>query len=141
MKSTRKGDSSGFRIPVIPLLRRVIFQIRPLYQDMKPDYFPKFLRRSIPGNFRERMSLHGTRSVFRTVIELMNPQDISGAARELYLSHDIRNAVQQAYSRGDYLTDRLKLQQLYGDWLFSLLSEKTRDMIQAVPAVTDNSPS
>jgi hypothetical protein len=75
----------------------------------------------------------------------MNPRDISGAARELYLSHDIRNAVQQAYSRGDYLADRLKLQQLYGDWLLSLLSEKTRGMIlsapASVPAVTDNSPS
>ncbi len=145
VKSTRKGDGSGFRIPVIPLLRRLICQIRPFYQDMKPDYFPKFLRRSIPESFRERMSLHGSRSVFRTVIELMNPPDISGAARELYLAHDIRTAVQQAYSRGDYLADRLKLQQLYGDWLLTLLSEKTRGMIlsapASVPAVTDNSPS
>ena len=145
VKSTRRGDSAGFRIPVIPLLRRLILRIRPFYQDMKPDYFPKFLRRSIPGSFRERMSLHGSRSVFRTVIELMNPRDISGAARELYLSHDIRNAVQQAYSRGDYLADRLKLQQLYGDWLLSLLSEKTLGMLlsapASVPAVTDNSPT
>ncbi len=129
VKATRRGDSTGFRIPVIPIMKTLIFRLREFYREMPSGSFPKFLRKSIPESYRERMSLHGTRSVFRTVIELMNPPGICLAARELYLSHDIRSAVENSYNRQDYLNDRVRLQEIYGNWILGLLSENARTLI------------
>lgn len=129
VKSTRKGDSSGFRVPVTPVMKTLLLRLKDYYREMPPDSFPKFLRKSIPESYRERMSLHGTRSVFRTVIELINPEGICFTARELYLSHDIRSAVENSYNRQDYLNDRVRLQQLYGDWILGLVSKKVREHI------------
>ena len=138
VKSTRRGDSAGFRIPVIPEMRILIFRLREFYRGMSSGAFPKFLRKSIPENYRERMSLHGTRSLFRTIIELMNPPGICFAARELYLSHDIRSAVENSYNRQDYLNDRLRLQQIYWNWILNLVSGKSRDLIAR--AVSEGTP-
>ncbi len=64
--------------------------------------------------YKGRHSAHGFRSLFSTVC---NEQGHDADAIERQLAHKERNAVRAAYHRAEYLAERAKLMQWWGDWI------------------------
>ncbi|MDQ6980329.1 MAG: tyrosine-type recombinase/integrase [Ghiorsea sp.] len=69
--------------------------------------------------FKGQMVGHGWRTVFSTTLNTLgfNPDAI-----ELQLSHTEKNQVRAAYNRSDYMEERVKMMQVWADYLDSLLS-------------------
>lgn len=124
VKSTKKGAEPNFRVPISKDIRNLIIYLQTYIKSMSPVYFPKYLNRSIPPEYKGKMSVHGSRSIFRTVIELLNPKNINSEAKEFYLAHNPLTTVQAAYNRTDYLKERKQLQEIYTKWLTTCLTSE-----------------
>src|SRR5574344_83005 len=120
-KNTRKGESPNFRIPISSKLQKVLDQIIPKLKKYSISYLVKMINYAIPPSYKGIMSAHGSRSIFRTVIELINPIEFSTEAKEMYLNHLPMNTIQAIYQRSDYLLERKKIQIAYIDWIFSCM--------------------
>ena len=71
------------------------------------------LRLLLKEIFNENIQLHGFRSVYRTIVSLdPSIKDIPHIAKEMYISHNTKGAVEKIYHRYDYFYERYELRTL-----------------------------
>jgi exopolysaccharide biosynthesis protein len=122
-KMTRKGMKPNYRLVLTDL---AVFLIRQVQQQFKKQQYYKFYDclRYVTKNFSNNMDIHGTRSLFRTIVELIpQTQSISFGAKETALGHETKNTVQKKYCRNDYYVKRYELQLYYSDFLLRCLDD------------------
>ena len=136
-------DQALWRIPaeimkmreahVVPLSRQAIEVLRRLQALTEKGRlaFPSSTSRDRPISentvvyalarmgFKGRMTGHGFRSVAST---LLNEQGFRADLIERQLAHAEKNAVRAAYNRAEYLPERVKMMQLWADYLDNLKS-------------------
>ena len=70
-------------------------------------------------NFRGVFCLHGSRAIFRTIIDfLAKGESINESAKEMYINHKTDSYVKSLYHRNDYFLDRLRLMCIYSKFIF-----------------------
>jgi integrase len=70
------------------------------------------------GYTNDEMTSHGFRSMAST---LLNEQGWNRDAIERQLAHGERNKIRAAYNYAEYLPERRKMMQAWGDYLHSLI--------------------
>lgn len=127
-KMTRKGMKPNYRVVLTNL---AIFLIRQVQQQFQKHQYYKFYYclRYVTKKFSDNMDIHGTRSLFRTIVELIpQTQSISFGAKETALGHETKNTVQRKYCRNDYYVKRYELQLYYSDFLLRCLDDGIDDV-------------
>ncbi len=117
IKGTKKGQGDNFRIPICASLKQILIKIHEKFVKYSDEYLKKVLADCIPKTYRKKITCHGSRAIFRTVIELYNPTKYDLIIREFYLGHINFSAVQKAYIRTDYLNERNEIQEWYISWI------------------------
>jgi len=126
-KNTKKGAELTYRVPLTDLAIYIIKKIHRLgfkersfiyRKDNLHTYFRTFLKQ----NYNNEISIHGFRSIYRTVIELLpETQNIPNWIKELSLSHETRGTVERIYQRNDAFKLRYFLQLEYSKFIFKIL--------------------
>lgn len=122
-KMTRRGMKPNYRLVLTEL---AVFLIRQVQQQFKKHQYYKFYDclHFVAKKFSNNMDIHGTRSLFRTIVELIpQTQSISFGAKETALGHETKNLVQKKYCRNDYYVKRYELQLYYSDFLLRCLDD------------------
>lgn len=120
-KTTKKDQEANFRVPLIPKVKRLLEKVCHNLGHYCPEYIKKLISASIPEDFRSQIKAHGSRAIYRTIIDFITPVTTDIRAKEYYLSHEIQNKVAQSYSRNDLIQVRIEIQELYLAWLDKLL--------------------
>lgn len=120
-KTTRKGEKPNFRVPITAIPSSLILDIHETISKYTITYIVRLINSSIPPSYKEMLSAHGTRAIYRTVIELLNHSEFSTEAKEMYINHTPMTTVQAIYQRGDFLTDRKNIQIIYAQWIIDCL--------------------
>ena len=82
------------------------------------DFFFEPFMSDVRKNLKQhKIQFHGSRALYRTVIDFLIKNDGYRAAKEYYLDHSIDSYVQSRYHRNNYLIERLYLQEHYLLWL------------------------
>ena len=122
-KMTRKGMKPNYRLVLTNLAVFLIQQVQKQIQKFKYSRFYYNLH-NVTKSLSNNMDVHGTRSLFRTIVELIpQTQSISFGAKETALGHATKNTVQRKYCRSDYYLKRYELQLYYADFLLQCLDE------------------
>lgn len=127
-KMTRKGMKPNYRVVLTNL---AVFLIQQVKQQFKKHQYYKFYDclRYASKKFSDNMDVHGTRSLFRTIVELIpQTQAISFRAKETALGHETQKSVQKKYCRNDFYVKRYELQLYYSDFLISCLDDSIADV-------------
>ena len=66
------------------------------------------------------MCPHGTRAIFRTVIDLIDSCKATFEVKESYLCHFEGTMCQKSYLRATYFVQRANLQEFWAKWLINL---------------------
>ena len=81
-------------------------------------------------NFRGVFCLHGSRVIFRTIIDfLAKGESINESAKEMYINHKTDSYVQNRYHRNDYLIPRIEIMCKYASFVYEvsgLIEEKNQ---------------
>ena len=100
---------SKFTIPITPIVAKLINDIKDWITSKTDRTASEYIYQSIPRGYKRLISPHGTRALFRTIIELLNVKE-SFEVKEAYLNHNVLNKVQGAYMRNNYLERREKIE-------------------------------
>lgn len=120
-KTTKKDQEANFRVPLITKVKRLLEKVCHNLGHYCPEYIKKLISASIPEDFRSQIKAHGSRAIYRTIIDFITPVTTDIRAKEYYISHEIQNKVAQSYSRNDLIQARIEIQELYLAWLDKLL--------------------
>lgn len=128
-KNTKKGADLTYRVPLTDLAVYIIKKIHRLGFNEKSFLYRKnnlytYLRLFLQQNKNnEKISVHGFRSIFRTVIELLpETQNIPNWIKELSLSHETRGTIERIYQRSDAFKQRYFIQLEYSKFIFKILN-------------------
>lgn len=113
---------SKFTIPITPIVAKLINDIKDWITSKTDRTASEYIYQSIPRGYKRLISPHGTRALFRTIIELLNVKE-SFEVKEAYLNHNVLNKVQGAYMRNNYLERREKIERKWENWLLNLLGK------------------
>lgn len=127
IKQFKKGNKSvivktkcyeNFRIPIIPEVAELILKIKPWICSLEDRTAEEYILRCIPPKFRPIMCAHGTRAIYRTVIEFLDLKgNISDALKEAYIAHFPGSSTIHAYMRNFLLNKRKHIQEVWAAWL------------------------
>ena len=127
IKQFKKGNKSviiktkcyeNFRIPIIPEVAELILKIKPWICSLEDRTAEEYILRCIPPKFRPIMCAHGTRAIYRTVIEFLDLKgNISDALKEAYIAHFPGSSTIHAYMRNFLLNKRKYIQEVWAAWL------------------------
>lgn len=113
----------NFRVVLSDLAIHLIEKIKYAYFSLSDSRLRLLIRTSLNKKSSE-ISLHGFRSILRTIIEFLpETKQISYEAKEFYLSHKILNKVVESYQRYDYFNERMTIQKKYAEFLLTCLNE------------------
>lgn len=127
IKQFKKGNKSvivktkcyeNFRIPIIPEVAELILKIKPWICSLEDRTAEEYILRCIPPKFRPIMCAHGTRAIYRTVIEFLDLKgNISDSLKEAYIAHFPGSSTIHAYMRNFLLNKRKYIQEVWAAWL------------------------
>ncbi|MGN1392994.1 MAG: hypothetical protein ACI4V7_02920 [Succinivibrionaceae bacterium] len=124
VKTTKNNEQPNYRIPLTPITIFLLNKLIHISTRYNEESFARSMNRSIPEKFKDKMSVHGSRALFRTIVEFLNLKKISITAIEYYLSHKTLNYVQSCYHRNDLIDQRREIQLIYGQWIMNLAGIK-----------------
>lgn len=110
----------NFSIPITREIKSMVLDIQPWIKSLSPKTAEQYLYRCIPNKYKKDMCPHGSRALFRTVIDLIESCNASFEVKEAYLCHFAGSSCQKAYLRADYFYQRAKLQSFWAQWLIKL---------------------
>lgn len=117
-KNTKIGDPADFRVPVPRFIYEIVEMNRSFYSHSN-DFISGVIRNAYLRNFRGVFCLHGSRAIFRTIIDfLAKGESINESAKEMYINHKTDSYVKSLYHRNDYFLDRLRLMCIYSKFIF-----------------------
>lgn len=123
-KTCKLGEKANFRVVLSDLVIYLINAVKPIAELKEGTNFWCSVRKSLKSRGVSSLSLHGTRAILRTVVDLLTEtKSISYQAKEVYLSHDVRGRVERSYQRQDFFIERYKLQIEYAKFLVGTCSE------------------
>lgn len=127
IKQFKKGNKSvivktkcyeNFKIPIIPEVAELILKIKPWICSLEDRTAEEYILRCIPPKFRPIMCAHGTRAIYRTVIEFLDLKgNISDSLKEAYIAHFPGSSTIHAYMRNFLLNKRKYIQEVWAAWL------------------------
>ena len=80
----------------------------------------QYIYASIPKSFKRKICPHGTRALFRTVIDLIDGGKFSFDAKEAYICHFNRTQTLKSYARSNFYPQRFDLQKIWGKFIMSM---------------------
>lgn len=94
-------------------------------KSMNPQTANRAIKLLFGGKYQNRLTAHGLRSIASTYL---NEQLVNYDVVEACLSHIIADQTRKAYNRSDYFEQRIKVMQLWGDYVeqcstFSILAK------------------
>lgn len=123
-KTCKLGEKANFRVVLSDLVIYLINIVKPIAELKEGTNFWYAVRKSLKSQGVYSLSLHGTRAILRTVVDLLTEtKSISYQAKEVYLSHDLRGKVERSYQRQDFFIERYKLQIEYAKFLVGTCCE------------------
>lgn len=111
-----------FTIPITPIVAKLINDIKEWINSKTDRTASEYIYQAIPKGYKKLISPHGTRALFRTIIELLNIKE-SFEVKEAYLNHNVLSKVQGAYMRNNYLERREKIERKWENWILNLLGK------------------
>jgi integrase len=132
---------------VVPLSRQAVETLRAMlpYSAGRQYVFPALYRQKTPHLHREALSnalrtmgfrgkhaTHGFRSTFRTMAR--ERLGIAADVLEAQLAHVKKDAIQQAYDRAAFVTERKEVMQAWADYLDNLREDRNVVPIRAKAA-------
>lgn len=122
-KTTKKGQEANFRIPLTPKLKILLKKVAENVGSYSFEYIKKLISASIPKEYRNQIKVHGSRAIYRTIIDLIASDKIEERAKEFYINHNILSKVAQAYSRNDLIVQRMEIQSEYIAWIEKIIQK------------------
>ena len=117
-KTTKINESADFRVPV-PIFIYEMIEKNRVFFGHSDIFISKVIRNAYLRNFRGIFCLHGSRAIFRTIIDfLAKGESINESAKEMYINHKTDSYVKSLYHRNDYFLDRLRLMCIYSKFIF-----------------------
>ena len=117
-KNTKVGEPADYRVPVPGFIYEIVDGNRSFYSHSN-DFISNVIRNAYLRNFRGVFCLHGSRAIFRTVIDFLAKGElINESAKEVYINHKTDSYVKSLYHRNDYFLDRLRLMCIYSKFIF-----------------------
>ena len=105
-------------MPVPGFIYEIVDGNRSFYSHSN-DFISNVIRNAYLRNFRGVFCLHGSRAIFRTVIDFLAKGElINESAKEVYINHKTDSYVKSLYHRNDYFLDRLRLMCIYSKFIF-----------------------
>jgi integrase len=132
---------------IVPLSRQAVETLRAMlpYSSGRQYVFPALYRQKTPHLHREALSnalrtmgfrgkhaTHGFRSTFRTMAR--ERLGIAADVLEAQLAHVKKDAIQQAYDRAAFVTERKEVMQAWADYLDNLREDRNVVPIRAKAA-------
>lgn len=117
-KKIRRDQDPTFELPISPLVKKVLLNLPETVKFCTFErYFYKGIQEFKDSENHRLFSFHGSRSLFRTCIDFLVPEDNMRTAKEMYIDHNVDSSVQQIYHRNSFKEMRLHLQIVYGDFI------------------------
>lgn len=117
-KTTKINESADFRVPV-PIFIYEMIEKNRVFFGHSDIFISKVIRNAYLRNFRGIFCLHGSRAIYRTIIDFLTKDIlIDESAKEVYISHKTDSYVKSRYHRNDYFIERLKLMCIYSKFIF-----------------------
>lgn len=117
-KTTKINESADFRVPV-PIFIYEMIEKNRVFFGHSDIFISKVIRNAYLRNFRGIFCLHGSRAIYRTIIDFLTKDIlIDESAKEVYISHKTDSYVKSRYHRNDYFLDRLRLMCIYSKFIF-----------------------
>lgn len=125
-KTCKLDEKANFRVVLSDIAVYLINAVKPI-EKIKVKAGSNFwctVRNLLKRRGIDDLSLHGTRAILRTVVDLLaETKGINPLAKEVYLSHEVRGMVERCYQRQDFFIERYKLQIEYAKFLVGTCSE------------------
>lgn len=119
-KTCKLDEKANYRVVLSDLAVYLINAVKNI-ENLKMKAGTSFwctVRNMLKRRGIEGLSLHGTRAILRTVVDLLpETKDINPLAKEVYLSHEVRGMVERCYQRQDFFVERYRLQIAYARFL------------------------
>lgn len=124
-------------VPITPQVKELFEQLRPLHKDFilpGARYGKRISEATLNAalhalGYKDIHCTHGFRSTASTLLREM---EWSGDWIEVQLSHGIKNAVEAAYNKAQYLPQRVRMMHCWSDYL-SALMDLDADASEMVP--------
>lgn len=117
-KTTKINESADFRVPV-PIFIYELIEKNRVFFGHSDIFISKVIRNAYLRNFRGIFCLHGSRAIYRTIIDFLTRDIlIDESAKEVYISHKTDSYVKSRYHRNDYFIERLNLMCIYSKFIF-----------------------
>lgn len=117
-KTTKINESADFRVPV-PIFIYEMIEKNRVFFGHSDIFISKVIRNAYLRNFRGIFCLHGSRAIYRTIIDFLTKDVlVDESAKEVYISHKTDSYVKSRYHRNDYFLDRLRLMCIYSKFIF-----------------------
>lgn len=110
----------NFSIPITSQVKQLLIELHPYISKFSIKTAEQYLYRCIPAKYKQYMCPHGTRAIFRTVIDLIDSCKATFEVKESYLCHFEGTMCQKSYLRATYFVQRANLQEFWAKWLINL---------------------
>ena len=110
----------NFKIPLTPVVMELLNYVSDKAKQFTVRTLEQYIYASIPKSFKRKICPHGTRALFRTVIDLIDGGKFSFDAKEAYICHFNRTQTQKSYARCNFYPQRFDLQKIWGKFIMSM---------------------
>ncbi len=125
-KNTKKDFDADFCLPLTSVAIYLIKENKDLKNYTKSTLYT-YIDRFFLKNFLGKISAHGTRAIFRTILDILpETKKFDFYIKEACLDHRILNKTQRSYQRYDYFSERYFIQKKYSNFLLSFFENENK---------------
>lgn len=123
-KNTKKDFEADFCLPLTSVAIYLIKKNQGLKNYTKSTLYT-YIDRFFLANFSGKITAHGTRAIFRTVLDIIpDTKKFDFYVKEACLDHRLLNKTQRSYQRYDFFSERYFIQKKYTNFLLSFLENE-----------------